>query len=151
MGTKKIQPIKEGGTSMLKRLFAASIILLAAISFSFAGSGPNMNEGFWEITTITKMPGMEMPPRKYTQCITKQEYVPQSSQPGQECTITDTKVVGNTVTWTIECKSQGEEMNGTGRITYQGDSFEGTMTMTMPQSDMEITSDISGKRIGECK
>lgn len=136
---------------MLKKLFAASIILLIAISISFAGSGPNMKEGLWEITTKTKMPGMEMPPMKHTQCITKNDLVPQSSRPGQECKITETKVIGNTVSWTMQCKTQGGEMKGTGKITYSGDSFKGTMIMSMPQANMKITSHISGKRIGDCK
>ncbi len=136
---------------MLKKLFFCSIILLTAISISFAASGPNMKEGLWEITTKTKMPGMEMPPMKHTQCITKHDLVPQSSQPGQECKITETKVIGNTVTWTMQCKTQGGEMKGTGKITYSEDSFEGTIIMSMPQANMKITTHISGKRIGDCK
>jgi hypothetical protein len=110
-----------------------------------------MKEGLWEITTKTKIPGMEMPPMKHTQCITKNDLVPQSSQPGQECKITETKVIGNTVTWTMQCKTQGEEMKGTGKITYSGDSFEGTIIISMPQANMKITTHISGKRIGDCK
>ena len=136
---------------MLKKLFFGSIILLTAISITFAGSELNMKEGLWEITTKTKIPGMEMPPMKHTQCITKNDLVPQSSQPGQECKITETKVIGNTVTWTMQCKTQGEEMKGTGKITYSGDSFEGTIIISMPQADMKITTHMSGKRIGDCK
>ncbi|MEA3223190.1 MAG: DUF3617 domain-containing protein [Thermodesulfobacteriota bacterium] len=141
---------------MLRKLFITSIILLAlsAISISFADSGPNMKEGLWEITTKIEMPGMEMPAMKHTQCITKDALVPQSSQPGQggqECKITETKVDGNTVTWAIECNDQGGKMKGTGKITYKGDSFEGVMTMSMPQANMEMTSHISGRRIGDCK
>jgi len=136
---------------MLKKLFFGSIILLTAISISFAASGPNMKEGLWEITTKTKLPGMEMPPMKHTQCITKNDLVPQSSQPGQECKITETKVIGNTVTWTMQCKTQDGEMKGTGKITYSGDSFEGTIIISMPQANMKITTHISGKRIGDCK
>jgi hypothetical protein len=135
---------------MVGKLFGASIILVTAISISFAGSGPDMKEGLWEITTKMEMPGMSMPPMKHTQCMTKNNLVPQSSQPGQECSITQTKVVGNTVTWTMKCTGQGGEMEGTGKITYTGDSFEGTMTMSMPQTNMKITSHISGKRIGDC-
>ena len=104
---------------MVKKLFFASIILLIAISISFAGSVPNMKEGLWEITVKTEMPGMEMPPMKHTQCMTKKDFVPQGpQQPGQECKITDVKVDGNTVTWTIKCTTQGGEMKGTGKTTY---------------------------------
>lgn len=137
---------------MLKKLFFASIILLTAISISFAGSVPNMKEGLWEITIKTEMPGMEMPPMKHTQCLTKKDFVPQGpQQPGQECKITETKVVGNTVTWTMQCKTQGGTMKGTGKMTYSGGSFEGTMIMSMPQANMKITTHMSGKRIGDCK
>jgi len=137
---------------MLKKLFFASMILLTAISISFAGSVPNMKAGLWEITIKTEMPGMEMPPMKHTQCLTKKDFVPQGpQQPGQECKIIDVKVDGNTVTWAIQCTTQGGKMKGTGKTTYSGNSFKGTMVMSMPQANMNITTHMSGKRIGDCK
>ena len=137
---------------MVKKLFFASIILLSVMSICFAGSVPNMKAGLWEITVKTEMPGMEMPPMKHTQCLTKKDFVPQGpQQPGQECKIIDVKVDGNTVTWTIECKSPGGKMKGTGTTTYSGDSFKGTMEMVMPPTNMKITTHMNGKRIGECK
>jgi len=138
---------------MLKKLFAVSAILLAVISISFASSGPNMQEGMWEITSKMEMPGMpmEMPPMKHTQCLTKKDLAPQSSQPGQECKMTQTKVVGNTVTWTVLCKGQGGNMKGTGKITYSGNSFKGTIKMSMIGENMEMICHISGHRIGDCK
>ena len=141
---------------MLQKFFIVSIVVLASISTSFAGSELNMQEGKWEITTQMKMPGMptNMPQMKNTQiqCLTKKDFVPQSSQPGQECKITDKKIVGSTVTWTMVCKNPGGEMKGTGEITYKGNTFKGTMKMVMPQQgNMEVTSHISGRRIGNCK
>jgi len=135
---------------MYKKFFAALIILLTAVSISFAGSMPDMQEGLWEITTKTQMPGMEMPPTKHTQCLTKNDLVPQGSQPGQECEITDIKMDGNTVSWTMLCKGQGGEVRGTGKITYNGDGFTGIMKITMPQANMDMTSHIHGRRIGDC-
>ena len=141
---------------MLRKFFIVSIVLLSSISTSFAGSGLNMQEGKWEITTQMQMPGMptNMPQMKNTQiqCLTKKDFVPQSSQPGQECKITDKKIVGSTVTWTMVCKNRGGEMKGTGKATYKGNTFEGTMKMLMPQQgNMEVTSQVSGRRIGNCK
>jgi len=136
---------------MSKRLFIALVIVLTAVSISFAGSGPDMQEGLWEITSKMKMRGMDMPSHTHTQCITKKDLVPQSSQPGQECKISNYKIEGNTVTWSIQCSTQGGEMTGTGRITYSGDSFEGTMKMTMGGSGMEMITYMSGRRIGDCK
>jgi len=136
---------------MLKRIFATFAVLLTAVSFAFAASGPDMNEGLWEITTTMKMQGMNMPSHTHTQCITKDDLVPRSSQPGQECAISNYKVEGNTVSWTIRCSTQGGEMNGAGKITYRGDSFDGTMNMIMPGSGAEVVTQMSGRRIGDCK
>jgi len=137
---------------VIKKLFFASIILLTAASISFASSVPNMKAGLWEVTVKTEMPGMEMPPMKHTQCLTKKDFVPQGpQQPGQECKITDVKVDGDTATWTLECTTQGGKMKGTGKTTYSGNSFKGTMVMSMPQANMNITMHMNGKRIGKCK
>jgi len=32
-----------------------------------------------------------------------------------------------------------------------GNSFKGTMVMSMPQANMNITTHMNGKRIGDCK
>ncbi len=141
---------------MLQKSFTASIIVLIFISTSFAGSKLNLQEGKWEITTEMKVPGMpsNMPQMKNTQiqCLTEKDFVPQSSQPGQECNLTDKKIVDSTVTWTMVCKNPGGEMKGTGKVTYKGTTFEGTMKMLMPQqNNKEVTSHISGRRTGNCK
>jgi len=138
---------------MRKGIFAASIILFSLTSICFADAVPDMREGKWEITTKMEIPGMQtsMPPVKTTQCLTKKDFVPENSQPGQECKFPETKVTGDTVTWKMECKGEGGEMKGTGEITYSGESFKGTMKMQMPQSNMEMTSHMEGRRIGDCK
>jgi Protein of unknown function (DUF3617) len=51
----------------------------------------------------------------------------------------------------MKCTGKGDEVIGTGEITYSGDSFKGIMTISMPQANMEMTSHLSGKRIGSCK
>ena len=138
---------------MLRKLLVISVVLLTSLSTSIAGSGPNMQEGKWEVTTRMEMPGtsMSMPAVTSTQCLTKKDFVPQGSQQGQECKITKTKVDGNTVTWTVKCSGQGGEVTGTGRMTYSGSSYKGTIEMTMAQSNMEMIIHINGHRIGDCK
>ena len=137
---------------MTRKLLVASVVLLATVSFSLAGSKPNVKPGKWEVTTRMEMPGMQMnmPPMTHTQCITENDYVPQTGQPGEECKITKTMVSGDTVTWTMHCRGEGGEMNGTGTVTYRGNSFEGKISMSMAPSGMEMTIFTSGRRIGEC-
>jgi hypothetical protein len=150
---------EKGGIQMLYRQkpFAALIIavtaaVLSAVSISFAGSGPNMQEGLWQITIKMEMPGMpmSMPTMTHTQCITNENMVPRGSpQQADECKITETKVEGDTVIWTMECDSPEGKARSTGKITYSGDTFKGTIKMTM--QGMETIQHISGQRIGNCK
>ena len=138
---------------MLKELFIALIILVTATSVSFAGSELNMQEGKWEITTKMEIPAMpmDMPPMKHTQCLTKKDLLPQSSQGGQECKISQTKASGNTVTWVMQCSGgHGGDTKGNGAITYNGSSMKGTIKMTNTQSNTEVTSHLTGHRIGDC-
>ena len=138
---------------MLKKLIAALVVLFTIISISFAGSAPDMQEGEWEITSKMEIPGMpmEMPPMKHIQCLTKEDFVPQSSQPGQECKFSQINVTGNTVAWTMRCKNQDGEMKGVGKMMYSGNSFEGTIKITSIPENMEMTNHIKGHRIGDCK
>ncbi|NIQ89082.1 MAG: DUF3617 family protein [Deltaproteobacteria bacterium] len=138
---------------MLRKILVISVVLVASLSTSIAGSGPNMEEGKWEVTTRMEMPGMSisMPEVTSTQCLTKKDFVPQGSQQGQECKITKTKVDGNTVTWTVKCSGQGGEVTGTGKMTYRGSSFKGKIEMTMVQSNTKMISHINGHRIGDCE
>ncbi len=139
---------------MLKALCIALTMLVTATSVSFAGSELNMQEGKWEITTKMEIPEMpmDMPPMKHTQCLTKKDVVPQKSQAGQECTISQTKITGNTVTWTMQCSGgPSGDTKGNGTITYNGNSMNGTIKLTNTQSNMKMTSHITGHRIGDCK
>jgi hypothetical protein len=133
-------------------IIAVTVTVLSAVSISFSGSRPNMQEGLWEITIKMEMPGMpmSMPPMTYTQCITNENMVPSGSpQQAEECKITNTKVEGNTVTWVMECDSPEGKARSTGKITYSGDTFKGTIKMKM--QDMETIQYLSGKRIGDCR
>ena len=139
---------------MLKELCIVLTIIVTVTSVSFAGSELNMQEGKWEITTKMEIPSMpmDMPPMKHTQCLLKKDIVPQSSQAGQECTISQIKVTGSTVTWVMQCSGgPGGDTKGNGTITYNGSSMKGTIKMKDAQSNMEMTSHLTGRRIGECK
>jgi hypothetical protein len=73
-----------------------------------------------------------------------------SQDANQGCRVTDIVYDGNTVSWNISCDAQSGGMKGTGKVTYNGDSMQGTMNMTMPGSDMQINNQFHGRRIGPC-
>jgi hypothetical protein len=135
------------------------VIVSLLATFIFAASafaGPNMQEGKWEITTKVEMQGMpmSMPATKHSMCLTDKDMVPQKPEKNQDCKMIDTKVSGDTVTWKMHCKMDETVVDSNGKITYKKDKFDGVvhMTMTDPDSEkMEMTSTMSGKRIGDCK
>ena len=128
-------------------------------SLSLAGLAfgePDMKDGMWEMTMKTEMPGMprEMPPMKFTQCLTKKNLVPQKKEKNEDCKMISTKVDGNTVTWVVQCRMKEGTMDGTGKITYKGNGFDGVMKMVMNSKDtgkMEMSHQMTGRRIGDCK
>jgi hypothetical protein len=130
-----------------------SVFVFAMMVFSavaYAGSGVDLEEGMWEVTTRVKMQGMDMPARTFSQCITEADMVPegQSDQQGS-CKVFDVKTSGNTVSWKMVCRTEGGEMQSEGKITYKGGRFEGASTMRM--MGMNIVTKMSGKRTGPCE
>lgn len=136
------------------------LLLSACLAFvshaSFAAGGPDFQEGLWEITSVSEMPGMPvMPQVKQNQCMTNNDYVPHSKEEKDNaCKVSDLKTSGNTVTWKMECKSSEGEMDGSGKITYNKDKFDGivVVNMQMPgMGKMQMTNKMTGRRIGNCK
>jgi hypothetical protein len=135
---------------MKRKVFLIAVFLFFALSFNAVWSDPQMTPGKWEITTKTEMAGMPPQILTHTQCITSEDIVPMSRNANKECQVTDIKNQGNTVSWKISCGGQHGGMNGTGSVTYSGDTMNGKMYMTITGSNMKIVNHISGRRIGPC-
>lgn len=136
---------------MAKRLFGAIFMgLLIFCTAVCTGSELNMKDGMWEITSQVKMQGMSIPPVTFSQCITKDNAVPQNNSPGHDdCKVSDMKTIGSTVSWTVTCSGQAGDMKGKGKITYHGDRFEGQMTME--HMGMVMVTEMSGRHTGPCQ
>jgi hypothetical protein len=117
-----------------------------------------MQEGMWEIKGEIKLEGLPFPmppvPMAYTQCLTKKDMVPQKKEKNQDCKTIKSETVGNTVTWVMQCKDKNSVTDSTGKITYKGNSFDGTVhtvTKDTKGAKTESTMQMSGKRTGDCK
>jgi hypothetical protein len=128
-------------------LFAAGPSLLA--------QGPR-RDGKWEVKMEMDMPGMpvKMPAMTTTQCITKEDADdPQKVTPrgaGKDpnaCKVSDYKVEGSTVTWTMKCEGK-DPMTGSGEFVYTTDAYTGTLKME--RAGQTTTMKYSGKRLGDC-
>jgi hypothetical protein len=139
----------------MKSFTRHSVVLFALILLCAAGTahsaGVDMKEGDWEISSETSMTmeGMSMPPmaNKSTYCLTREDMVPKSEK-DKDCKMVKQKIVGNTVSWRMECK-KGE---GEGEITYRGTTYNGFMKMKMVEDGETMTMNMkmSGRYLGPC-
>ncbi|MEW6103814.1 MAG: DUF3617 domain-containing protein [bacterium] len=122
-----------------------------------AKEGVDMQEGLWETTMEITVEGMpfQMPPQKMTQCITKEDLIPKTSEKEEEenCKIIEQKIIGNKVTWKAVCVDKEGKVEIEGEITYSGTTFKGTIRMKGPGERGETINSITkltGRRIGDC-
>ena len=139
-----------------KMIFA--VLAIGAASTAIA-AGPDFKEGEWGVNYRMEVVGMPfpMPPinTKKTLCLTKNNYVPDTAQQGQDCKISDQQVSGNTVTWTMHCRTQEGKVEGKGKITYKGESYDGNMDAQListsnPDMPMRYKYTMNGQRLGAC-
>jgi hypothetical protein len=141
----------------LRATYGRSAILCLLLTAPAAAMAvPNMEEGNWQVTIKMEMVGMPMamPPQTINQCLSKKDDVPDMGQGDQKCYLKDHKVEGNTVRWQMQCKGQQGTMDGAGRITYSGKTYEGTMQMKMTEAGgeaMAINYQMQGKHTGPCR
>ncbi|MET0168049.1 MAG: DUF3617 family protein [Vicinamibacterales bacterium] len=137
------------------KLMPVAVALLActAISNDAAAQQNPMRPGRWEITAQMEMPGMpmQMPPMKNAQCVTQQQIdsptrgLPQGPD-SKDCKVSDYKVSGNTITWTMACPSQ--QMTGSGELKFDGDTYAGLVKIIAQGKEMNMK--FNGKRVGDC-
>jgi len=134
---------------MKVRTFALAVAVLALSLPAFAAKSP-MKPGKWQTTVTMEMPGMPaMQPMTFTNCVTKEQAENPQPPKGKDenCTVTDYKLDGSTVTWSIKCSGK-MEATGEGKMTFSGDTYDGTTHMKM--NDMEMTQHFTGKYLGDC-
>ncbi len=136
---------------MVKKICFVLIVAFMFLFLSNISMAMNMKEGLWEITVQMEMPGMpmKMPPQTHTHCMTKKDMVPQKEEPGQQCKMLKHDVKGDTVTWVMECKTPEGIAVSNGRVTYKGTAFDGVINMK--HAGMEITQNMKGRWIGQCR
>lgn len=137
-------------------LFLSGLLLANTAALAAA---PDFKEGEWGTRYRMEMVGapFPMPPitvRK-TACLTRSNYVPDTAQQGQDCKVSDQKVSGNTVTWTMHCKTPQGSIEGQGKISYKKESYSGTMEarftgVDMSAAPMTYRYTMEGERLGAC-
>jgi len=137
--------------NLLKILFGA--LLAAGVTTPYAAA-PNMKEGLWEVTARADEPKGGGKPTTVQHCITYQDLQnPQKIVPGGDgsCEISDHKVQGNVVSWTMVCRGK-TPLTGSGSITFGETTYTGSSTLAVDRGDRTETMTVryAGKYIGPC-
>ena len=120
-----------------------------------AAAALDVRTGLWESHIESEIEGLPIspPPMTHQNCVTEDDLVPQLDSPGQECKVLEHDTRGKSVSWKVQCRQDGMTMTGTGKITYSGETYEGSVVMTMdggPMGPMKMTQTMKGRRIGDC-
>ena len=135
----------------MTRRHATVLSLLLGLSVSVSAQTPR-KDGNWEVTMQVEVEGMPaMPAKTMTQCVSKEDVAdPQKPLLGRasgNCTVSDHKVEGNKVSWSMKCEPP-EAMTGTGEIVYGDDAYTGSLKIV--REGRTITMKYAGKRLGDC-
>ena len=127
-------------------LATCSFVLCCTATAVFAQG----TDELWEVTMKMEMPGMPAMPAQTSQvCKLKGDRDPsKTADKGSDCKVVDSKQSGNRSTWKAVC-TKPDAMTMLGDVTYAADRYQGTIKIT--GSDMDMTQNISGKKIGNCK
>ena len=144
----------------LRIVLSLSILFLC---FAFKAYSQEIKPGLWEITTTVEIPGMPSNMKSmmntltntYQQCISEEDPFPKPQQgmmggdESSNCKVVKSESNENNLKWIVECMDNGEKTVMSGDITYNGNSFEGTMNVEGQETNMTIH--MKGSRIGDCK
>ena len=131
-----------------------SLVLSALCALAAAPALAQEKGDQYDVTVKMEIKGMPMvmPPRTTRLCVAKnardEAFVPRKEG---ECSVTDSKKVGSTVTYHIQCTGK-ESLSGDGEITYTADGYTGRMHMTGTGGGQpfDMTQTYTGRKIGEC-
>ena len=134
----------------MKKLVLCSALVIAVAGSAF-GQSPQ-KPGKWNVKMQMEIPGMpfKMPPVNMDVCLTEEDLKdPQKSVPNDpkaKCTVSDYKIDGNKVSWSVDCPK--DKTKGNGEITFSDTKYDGWMKMTV--GEQEMTTKYSGKFLGAC-
>ena len=141
----------------MRHLSMLAVWAVCATVSASALAAPEMQPGLWEITTKMNVPGLpaETPPQTFRHCYRAEDVKdPKKTVPqDRDCKADSVAQHGNTVTWRVSCRIEGEVMSGQGALTYAGQSYSGRAQLsgTVEGAPMQVNVAYAGERVGECK
>lgn len=122
-----------------------------------AAAALDLQDGYWETMVTIRVQGgiLPVPAIKSSKCITHDDPIPNSTNsPHLNCRIFDKQIRGNDVSWRLECADEKGRMEGQGKITYAGKTFDGGMEMEVSQlkgdRHIKLIYAMHGERVRAC-
>lgn len=127
---------------------------LFLFALSAGAQAADVAPGLWETSAQFSMPdtpqtaGTSIPPITQTRCFrsTDVDNPEKLIPPDAACQLTTSRVEGNKVTWSMQCKGG---MSGSGELTFTSNSYQGVFRTD--GAGMKLTMNYSGRRIGDCR
>jgi hypothetical protein len=142
---------------MASTISVALFVMVLYSGLALAEERLNLVEGYWDTFVTIRVQGgiLPVPAIKSSKCLTLQDPLPNSTKKtGMNCQIFDKASAGNDVSWRVECADDKGRMEGQGKITYAGTTFEGGMDMSVQEigGDRHLTMHyvMHGERVGTC-
>lgn len=116
----------------------------------------DMKEGYWETVVTLSVGGgvFPVPAIKSSKCLTRADPIPNSQGDNMRCQMSDRRVVGNDVSWRVQCGDEKAAMEGSGKVTYAGERFAGEMNMQVNERGSNRRVDMKyilrGERLRAC-
>ena len=131
------------------------ISLLLPVALGMSQAKAEIRTGLWETQVNSEIEGMPFapPPVSFTDCLTKEDLVPQVGDTDASCDLMEHEVKGSVVSWRMRCEQEGITTSGQGEIRFQGDSYRGEMRVTIsggPMGEMKMLQTMQGRRLGAC-
>lgn len=116
------------------------IVLTVMISAHLSAGELKVKHGLWTASVeVTGLP-VPLPPHTFSYCVDKDSAIPQEKQM-QGCTMNMVQQA-NSVNWKMTCDNGSK---GVGTATYQWDTMQAQVELTLPESNMSLTSKMTGK------
>ncbi len=136
-------------------LTIASLFTLSTAHLAMTGDSVSIEPGLWEGSTTMTSPMFPQPHVQTQQgCVKESKISPETLgySENSECSISETNVSGDTLSWSMQCNTPGGAMNGQGSFESKGDSDSGNITMNMNVAGQSVSMEMvwKGRRIGSC-
>jgi hypothetical protein len=146
---KECAVIKNNKFSLIHPILFTLIFCIS--SYAYSDSLP-LKPGLWKTTTMTTSP-MGTQTKTSSQCLKDKFFDPRKSLADADgCEVTNSKLSGDTLNFTMECRMDVGKATMNGRYTSKGDTGSGTIKINMSFGGQVMSSEtqMQAERVGDC-